>query len=389
MSQPLATTPGSTPAPAPTTAPATMPFQIVGDKTNGYVIFDPNAGTVRTFDLKNNRLGPPSLVPKLKQAAAAATPNPGNGQSAAPASTPAAAPAAAATAASTPAPTPAMGPSPDAPAALAQGIAGNATSGVVYFIGNQMAFLADVGNQMQGWKKLRELPFSLGTNIAGICGDVVNGIVVHDGELLALAPDVLAYPTWQSNAISPRLPITQIAGDCTNGVVVVCEPSSPLTEYEDENMFLPTVYRYSGKTYGPATPVQEPKVKIELLFGDGANGFMAYGEHQVYQLDLVKGWVKPVTLEFGLNAVAGNPKDGLVAVIGADNFVVASTDLATWTLKLLATPPVAPPVDDDSGTSPSPNPAGTATQGQTVVNGASAHANAAAMQSAAQSPTAV
>jgi hypothetical protein len=380
MSQPQASTPAAIPTPTPASSPlpAAAPFQIVGDKTNGYVIFDPSAGIVRKFDFKNNMLGDPSPVPKLTQAPSAASANqaPANEKNGA-----AGASRQGAATAGTP-----------APAALAQGIAGNATTGVVYFIGNQMAYLADVGNPMAAWKTLRELPFGPGSGIKGVSGDVVNGVVVHNGELLAQAPDLFAYPTWQSNAISPRLPILSIAGDCVNGIVLVCDASAPQTDYEDENKFLPSVYRFSGKQpYGPAAPVlPDPKIKIEMLFGDGANGFMAFGEHQVYQLDPTKGWGKQISLPFGFNAVAGNPKDGLVALIGTENFIVnSSTDFQTWTLKRPATPPTAPAPAGGSASSTSPlptsNSAGTATQGNVLTNGASDAANAAASASAMQS----
>jgi hypothetical protein len=316
---------------APITAAASAPtpatsgsYQIVGDKTNGYVLFDLDAGTICTFDAKNNQLGVRRPVPKLPQAA----------------TTP-------------PSQTTSSSDQSASSAGLAQGIAGNASSGIVYFIGNQMFYLADIGNLMARWKTLREIPFSTNTPIKGICGDVANGIVVHNGDLLAFAPDVLAYPTWQSNALSPRLPIVRIAGDCTNGLVVNCDASHPLTDYEGEINVLPSVYKFTGKPYGPATQMAEPKIEIKLLVGDGVNGFVAFGEHQLYQLDLAKGWSKITSLAFGLNAAVGNFKDGLISIVGQDNFIVSTTDYKSWALQQSATPATAP---DDAAVKPATPP---------------------------------
>jgi hypothetical protein len=365
----------SQPAQIPASAPVPVPaankgfFQIVGDKTNGFVVLDTAAGTVRKFDLKSNQLSAASLLPTLKQATGAAV----AGQAAPPDK-------------STPDGAGAQGAAPVAPPALQQGIAGNATTGVVYFIGNQMAYLADVGNPRSVWKTLREMPFGPNSDIQGICGDMANGIVVHNGNLLAQAPNVLSYPTWQSNAVSPRLPIKHIGGDCTNGILVYCDASEELSDYEDENKILPSVYRFTGTPYGPATPVPEPTMSIELLLGDGAGGFVAFGENQLYQLDKAKGWIKLATLSFGINAAAGNPKDGLVAIVGADNFIVSSTDFTTWTLKLPATPISAPAPSGPASTPAAPaapGSGGTAAKGQIVTDGASDVAEAAAAKSAA------
>lgn len=350
------------PASAKPAPPSATTVQIAGDKTNGYVVLDTVARTVRKFDPKLGLLGAPSNLPFQTSAPPPqeqADDKTGDHVG---------------------------GTAHHHRAGPVQGIAGNAANGVVYFIGNQMAYLADIGNPMSQWKPLREMPFASGTQILGICGDTVNGIVVHNGDLLALAPNVMGYPTWQSNAISPRLPIRAIVGDCINGVLMYCDTSQPLTEYGDENKTLPSTYLYSGKPYGPATPQTEPPIVIEKLFGNGTGGFLAFGENQVYSYDTTKlAWTRKASLAFGLNGAAGSGKEGLLALVGTENFIVNTTDFSTWTL--LVPGGMAPvPAGTAGGKGPSGS-EGTGTSGHIVTDGASDMANALAGRNAAQSPS--
>ena len=255
--------------------------QIVGDKTNGYVLYDPLGCVVYTFDPKLNAYSPYSALPKL-----------------------------------TPGTDPVF-------------ITGNAKSGVVYCSGKQVFYLTDIGNSQAKWKALLPAPF----NIKGICGDLLNGVVIHDGDKLAQIKDVFNHPLWQTTAVSPRIPIAGIAGDGTNGIVVYGPISELLESYYDASgNFVPSVYKFAGQPYGSAIPMQEPPIHIDFLIGDGSNGYVAFGENQLFSLDAGKGvWTKICSLNFTLTAAAGNPKDGLTAMIGKDNFV-AVTDFKQWSL---------------------------------------------------------
>lgn len=317
----MATMPGKDIAAPSISAAGTV--QIVGDQANGCVILDTQAGTVRQFDTRLNQLGAPRMLPKLTQATGGPAPAHADGQSN----------------------LIGHGTAP----ALRQGIAGNAATGVVYFIGNQMAYLADVGNPMSRWKTVHDLPFNPGTNILGISGDLANGIVVHNGELLALAPDVRASPAWQSNAVTTGLPILAISGDCNNGVVVYWDVSQALTDDEGGKTVLPSTYQYAGRIQGACVPMQEPPVNIDLLVGNGTCGYVALGENQLYGFDQAQGWTRKASLRFAPTGLTGNPKDGVLALVGTDNFIVSTTDFIAWTLLQSATPVIPPPSPGSSG----------------------------------------
>jgi hypothetical protein len=295
---------------------------IVGDKTNGYVVFDPVGAVVYTFDPKTNLFGPSSPLPPTQA--------PAKGQ-----------------------------PAPQS------GITGNAKSGVVYFSGTQLFYLTDIGNRQAVWKQLKASPLG---NILGICGDLVNGIVVHDGDNLAQIKDVFNNPTWQTTAVSPRIPIQGIAGDGSNGLVVYRGSFSPQDKYDDDGKFVPTVYKFSGQPYTSACPVSEPQIQIDKLFGDGSNGYLAFGENQLFSLDPAKGvWNKVASLCFTLGSAIGNPKDGVVAIIGADNFLVMSPDCKQWSLAQAV--PAASQSSDSSSASSSTGAGSSGTSGSAAKPG--------------------
>ncbi|TKC88729.1 hypothetical protein FAZ69_13330 [Trinickia terrae] len=304
--------------------------RIVGDKTNNYVVFDPQSGVVYTLDLKANLYGQP--------------------RSDLPAS------ASAKTSASQPA---------------SAGITGNAATGVVYFSGQSVSYLTDIDNSLATWKPLPDAPFA----IKGICGDLLNGIVIHDGDNIAQIKDVFNNPVWQESAISPRIPIAGIAGDATNGIVVYRESQwDDKAKYDSEdNKFVPSVYLFTGQPYGSPTSPLEPKIAIEAIMGDGVNGYIAMGENQLFSL--IKGaWAKMASLKFGLACAIGNPKDGVVALIGGERYVATSADGKTW--NLVNTLPAA------ASSSSSANASGNSASGAKTAPG-----NAPAPAPAAPAPT--
>jgi hypothetical protein len=300
---------------------------IVGDKTNSYVVFDSNSGVVYTFDVKAGLFGQPRpIAPALvrpKAVASQSTPS-APAQAAAPKST---ASALAQTAASQPTPS---APAQTADATNGVGITGNATSGVVLFSGTLVSYLTDINNRQASWKPLPEAP----CQIRGICGDLQNGIVIHDGDNIYQIKDVFNNPVWQE-ATSPRIPIAGIAGDATNGFVVY--RTSPWDDKDDhydrgDNKFVPSVYMFAAQQYGSFTSPSEPRIVIEAMMGDGKNGYVAMGENQLFSLDNKGEWTRLNSLNFGLACATGNPKDGVVALVGAESYVVNSTDYKTWTL---------------------------------------------------------
>ncbi|RDU97556.1 hypothetical protein [Trinickia dinghuensis] len=259
---------------------------IVGDKTNNYVVFDKPNQVVYTFDLK--QFGLPRAVPPKVSA-------------------------------------------PGLPSAPVSGITGNAANGIVYFFGNSVSYLTDVNNPKAKWKALPEAPFK--TGIKGMCGDLINGIVIHDGTNIAQIKDVFNNPVWLETNISPRISIAGIAGDGTNGIAVYrnAQSSGKAPTSDDDGKFIPTVYLFSGQLCGTPTPPPEPKIGIEALFGDGLNGYIAMGENQLFSL--VKNvWVKLASLNFSFNSATGNPKDGVVALLGSENYVVTTPDCKVLTL---------------------------------------------------------
>jgi len=333
-----------------------------------YVVFDALAGAIYTYDAKLNTFGTRCPLAEVKPPPESPTPStppappepPAPPVDSDPVAAAAAASATAAAASATAAAASAAAAAVSATAAAAsataasvsvpvQGIAGNSKSGVAYFNNKQVFYRTDIDNSKAEWKRLPDAPFP----ITGMCGDLSNGIVIQNGDMLAQMTDVFNSPVWQSTAVSPRIPIKGIAGDGSNGIVVFRDRAADLVGFDGgDKKFIPNVYTFTGKPYSAAQSTQEPPIFIDLLAGDGSNGYIAFGENQLFSLDAKGAWTKISSLKFGLNAIVGNAKDGLLALIGAENFLV-SFDLKTWTLQNAL--PTLPKLPTDTTPATKPN----------------------------------
>jgi hypothetical protein len=186
------------------------------------------------------------------------------------------------------------------------------------------------------WKKI-DPPLPATLQISDAAGDQGGGFMVLDGEGKPYHVDADSRD-WK--ACAPPLPFkvqqaTQIAGDGSNGFLLVStdEMSSVARSNAD----------FSGWTLlKPPAPI-----KIDLLTGDFKNGFVAYGEGQLYSLKADKDpatWTALGTPDFDFVALAGNATDGIAALVSANaarpegDLVVYSTNPGKdpWVLALVA-----------------------------------------------------
>jgi hypothetical protein len=186
------------------------------------------------------------------------------------------------------------------------------------------------------WKKIDPpLPDTL--QISNAAGDQAGGFMVLDGEGKPHHVDAESR-AW--SAFTPPLPFkaqhaTQIAGDGTNGFLL-------LSTDEMSNVARSNADCTGWTLLKPAAPI-----KIDLLTGDFKNGFVVYGEGQLYSLKADKDaatWSALGTPDFDFVALAGNATDGVAALVSANttrpeaDLVVYSTGPGKdpWVLTLVA-----------------------------------------------------
>ena len=196
------------------------------------------------------------------------------------------------------------------------GMCGNGANGVVVFAGNNINYLSSIGNVQATWKTLTSPAFAGNATspggIGGMVGDPITGLTALGYDLLG-AQQVLQWlppvpgdagPAWKAKQ-APPFTATLIAGDSTNGVLIVG-------------------LRHNGGSQaarsGPDCNCEwKPAISIPfnvaMMCGDAVNGFVFYGEGQMMSLDAKGVLTKLPCLNFSLTAMTGNAKDGVAAIL--------------------------------------------------------------------------
>lgn len=236
------------------------------------------------------------------------------------------------------------------------GLCGDLTNGVAVYAGSTVAYLTGVGIYGAQWNTLPAVPTGSGTSssangtttttapvITAICGDLVNGLVVADGASLYSMQFNGAAPEWTLLAAPPAGTIAAIAGDPTNGVLLVMNNGAgPSSLY----------YSAGGCSCSwvaltaPSTNLPVTKVQVAQACGSAANGFILFGENQVltvtvkYTAGTSSAPAVAAALQtrmpappFTLSDVTGDAINGCTALGGASGLIAnAGSTFATWTV---------------------------------------------------------
>lgn len=246
-------------------------------------------------------------------------------------------------------------PSTAPPAAFAtpSHITGDLTNGVAIAAAGNIAYLTGVGVPGAVWNTLTPPPLAKNASIVAMCGDLANGLVVSDGsnvyswlfsgagaqEWTLLGAPPVAAPN------QPALSVIDLAGDPTNGVLLVMGPlSGPSSLYWGgagcSCSWVPLT------SAGTSLPVA--RVQIRTVCGSAANGFVILGENQLFTLGSIK--YTPATSSalgsctaslakiaqqppFTITDMTGDPTNGITARGAASGLIAnALTPFAAWTL---------------------------------------------------------
>lgn len=249
------------------------------------------------------------------------------------------------------------------------GLCGDMTNGIAVFSGTRVAYLNGVGVPAASWYSLPSLPSVPGANggsgspstqpgssspaaasIKAMCGDLVNGLVITDGTNLYSMLFNGGPQEWTLMTAPPPGPILGIAGDPTNGMLLVIGsatggPSSLF--FASGGCSCAWVPLTSG---GSSLPVA--RIRVSLVCGTAGNGFVIYGENQFYSY-MVKFTAATASAPavaaatpnrlpsppFAITALVGDTVNGCTA-IAADSGLIANAPatLAAWTVINAAKP---------------------------------------------------
>ncbi|UGQ48182.1 hypothetical protein [Massilia endophytica] len=250
-----------------------------------------------------------------------------------------------------------------------QGLVGDMTNGIAVYSNNGTATVAclnSVGFAGGNWYNLPALPAN--TRIQAMCGDLQNGLVVSDGTNLYSMLFSGATLEWTLLSAPPAGTISGIAGDPTNGILLVIGANGGPS----------SLYYAAGGCSCAWTPLTAAstslpvaRIKVSLVSGN-ANGFVIYGENQIYTYTVkftagtataaataVATPARMPSPPFTITALTGDPVNGCTVMAGSSG-LIANTDktFANWTVLNAAAPAAAPvpaPV-------PAPAPDGSAMQ---------------------------
>jgi hypothetical protein len=209
-----------------------------------------------------------------------------------------------------------------------------------------------------------------------ICGDNTNGVAMANGGKLSYLR-VLGNGAvdWRSAAKALPDNIASITGDVQNGIAVVGEKGGvfQLTGYDDKGEWKPLIHPFetdlpkliAGDKSGLLvvggagkdvlarsspdcctwTPLPKSPIRIDAISGNVNAGFVAYGEGQLFGLDAAKGvWTRLLRPSFTIVALSGNPKDGVVALLGQGDVVAYCIDPSKgpWCISQIVADPKKP-----------------------------------------------
>ncbi len=252
-------------------------------------------------------------------------------------------------------------------------LVGDLTNGVAVADNKSIFYLTGVGVTGAVWNTL-PTPNGM-TNIVAMCGDLANGLVITDGtNIYAWLFSGAGANEWTLLAALPTPPgqmvVSDMAGDPTNGVLLALSGTSgPSSLYFGGSgcscAWVPVT------SSGTSLPVA--RVQLQTVCGSYANGFVLFGENQMFTLTGLKytastssaagsctasmakiGNIPP----FAITDLTGDPTNGLTAR-GGDSGLIANslTPYAAWTLINAVAPTSSASSSGQSAGSGAPAPA--------------------------------
>ncbi|MCG2584152.1 hypothetical protein [Massilia sp. TS11] len=241
-------------------------------------------------------------------------------------------------------------------------LVGDLTNGVAVADTKSIYFLTGVGVTGAVWNKLAA-PAGM-SNIVAMCGDLMNGLVVTDGtNIYAWCFSGTSANEWVPLAQLPAPgKVTDMAGDPTAGVLLTLSNGSG-----------PSSLYFGGAgcacswvpVTSAGTSLPTARVAVQNLCGNYANGFVLYGENQLFTLTSLKYQAGTTAAAgscsaaltkitnvppFTITDLTGDPANGITARSGDVLIAWSSTPYASWTL-VTAAPPPAPAASGGSGQS--------------------------------------
>jgi hypothetical protein len=207
---------------------------------------------------------------------------------------------------------------------------------------HSIQFLPLLGNPRTGWKTIQP-PLPHGLALGAVTGDPIGGYTLVSAGGKSLHQIGADGKEWMHLSTTLPFTVSKIAGNAKDGLLLISDqdPSALARSGTDVS----TWHKYN----------LEELIQIEFITGDFANGFVVYGDGQLYTMTLDADLTKPPLLHpvltpgFTFSALSGNPKDGVAALISDTSedgkLVVYATDVTTglWNLALVPrTEPNAP-----------------------------------------------
>lgn len=204
---------------------------------------------------------------------------------------------------------------------------GDSTDFVTVAHGTAIRYLTTLGQPHARWKDVAAPP--AGTGIAGLAGAPLEGylLLAADGRLYRLDGAAAGGGSaWQACAAPPFSgKATLVAGGWRHGMLALADGAAAKLA--------------SG---GAWTALPAPPRAFEMVSGNCQDGFIAYGEGQLFMLDTgaQPGWRRLGMPNFDLRALSGDPAHGVAAVLAdssGDGTLVAYTLLpgkGPWSLAL-------------------------------------------------------
>lgn len=232
-----------------------------------------------------------------------------------------------------------------------QGLCGDINNGVAVYSGTKVAYLNSVGVAGARWYSLPALPSGAGS-IKAMSGDLLNGLVISDGTNLYSLQFSGGAPEWTLLTAPPAGTIIGVAGDPTNGVLLVIGSANGPSSlyYAAGGCSCAWVPLSAG---GSSLPVA--RIQVSLVCGN-ANGFIVFGENQFYTYTVkftpgsatapAVAAATPNRLPpppFAVTAITGDPVNGCTALAGASGLIAnTGNSFSGWTVISASAPTPAP-----------------------------------------------
>lgn len=201
--------------------------------------------------------------------------------------------------------------------------------------GTAICYLSVLGQPNARWKDVALPP--AGTGIAGLAGAPLEGylLLAADGRRLYRLDGAAAGSRneWQACAAPPFSgKATLIAGDWRHGMLALADDAAAKLA--------------SGGTGDAWTALPAPPLAFEMVTGNFQDGFIAYGEEQLFMLEMgaQPRWGRLAMPSFDVRALSGDPAHGVAAVLadssGDGTLVIYALHpgRGSWSLALAPSP---------------------------------------------------